>query len=146
MKNLFFKNTLKAITILLSAYILFFLLIIMFPAFGSLIAKGISMKRIFYESMITILPALIVIIPFSLILGWMSTRLKKRRLIVQLLTGILIYLISIFVAIISQSGISILNEGAGTLIIIVLWAFLAYFIFVVPLLVLGIIILERWTR
>jgi hypothetical protein len=55
-------------------------------------------------------------------------------------------LISIFVAMISHSGISIMNEGAGTLILIVLWAFLAYFIFVVPLLILGIIILERWTR
>jgi hypothetical protein len=146
MKNIFLKNTLKAIAVLLSAYILFFLLIIIFPAFGSLMNRGISLKTIIYESLITILPALLVIIPFSLILGWMTSRLKKKRLILLLLTGILIYLVSLFVAIISNSGTTLLGEGFGTVILIVLWAFLAYFIFVVPLLLIGIFILERWTR
>ncbi len=146
MKNIFLRNTLKATTILFSAYVLFFILIVVFPAFGSLINKGISLKRIIYESLITVLPALLVIIPFSLILGWMAGKLKKRRLIILLLTGILIYLLSIFVAMLSHSGISIFSEGTGTVILIVLWAFLAYFIFVIPLLILGIIILERWTR
>jgi hypothetical protein len=146
MQTPFIKNTVKSITILLSAYIGFFFLIVIFPTFGSLITKGIGLKKIIFESVIMILPALLVIIPFSLILGWMTTRLKNRRLILLLLTSILIYLISIFVAMISHSGLSIMNEGAGTLILIVLWAFLAYFIFVVPLLILGIIILERWTR
>jgi len=146
MKNLFVKNTLKAITVLFSAYILFFILIIIFPTFGSLINQGISLKRIISESLLIILPALFVIIPFSLILGWMSTKLKKRRLILLLLTGILIYILSLFVAMISHSGISIMSEGTGTLMLIIIWAFLAYFIFVVPLLIIGIIILERWTK
>jgi len=146
MKNNFIKNTLKAIIIMLSAYILFFLMIVMFPTFGSLINKGISLKKIIFESLYTILPALLVIMPFSLILGWISAKLRKRRLILLLLTGILIYLLSIFIAMLSHSGISILNEGSGTVILIVLWAFLAYFIFVVPLLIIGIVILERWTR
>jgi hypothetical protein len=146
MQNLFIKNTLKAITILLLAYIGFFFMIILFPAFGSLIAKGIGFKKIMLESLFIILPALLVIIPFGFILGWMTTRLKKRRLILLLLTAMLIYLLSIFVAMLSHSGISIMSEGVTTVILLVLWAFLAYFIFVVPLLILGIIILERWTR
>jgi len=146
MKNLFIKNTLKAIVILLAVYIIFFFMIVMFPTFSSLMNKGITLKKIITESLYTILPALLVIVPFSLILGWMSCKLKKRRVILLLLTGILIYLLSIFIAMLSHSGISILNEGAGTIILIVLWAFLAYFIFVVPLLILGIIILERWTK
>lgn len=146
MKNIFLKNSLKAIAVLMIAFVLFFITIIIFPTFGSLITKGIGLKKIISDSIIMVLPALLIIIPFGLILGWMTTKLKKRRLILLLLTGILIYLLSIFLALISHSGISILGEGVGTLILIVLWAFLAYFMFVVPFLFLGIFILERWTR
>jgi len=146
MKKNYMKNTIKAIVIMLSAYLLLFFLVILFPSFGSLLSKGINISKIIRDSLLTILPALIVIVPFSFILGWISSKARHHRLVKLLLTGIIIYFLSIFIVMLLNSGISIIQDSFSMFILLVLWAFLAYFIFVIPLLIIGIFLLEKWTR
>lgn len=139
-------NALKGISVMAVASFTFVLIISVFPIIGSLVTPGVELGKVLKQNLDLLIILLGVGIPVGIMLGILASAIKRRRLFTLILSGFIFYWLLIIVIILITTGFSFASSELGILFSLSVWAMLAYSVFTLPLITLGIFILERWTR
>jgi hypothetical protein len=140
------SNALKGIIVMATASIAFVLIISVFPIIGSLVTPGFQLGEVLKQNFDLLIILLGVGIPVGIMLGILASAIKRRRLFMLILCGFIFYWLMIIGVILLATGFSFTSSDLGILFSMSVWAMLAYSVFTLPLIMLGIFILERWTR
>lgn len=129
-----------------TASIAFVLIISVFPIIGSLITPGFELGKVLMQNLDLLIILLGVGIPVGIMLGILASAIKRRRLFTLILSGFIFYWLMIIVIVLFATGFTFSSSDLGILFSLSVWAMLAYSVFTLPLIMVGIFILERWTR
>jgi heme exporter protein D len=82
----------------------------------------------------------------SIILAIILTRIKKRRKIILITTGILGYVLSTFFSLLFMSDFHMALADFPAMLMVAFYSMIAFSLIVIPLLVFAMLVLEKWTR
>ncbi len=138
------RNTLKSLLILLLASLAFVCFITLFPLIGSLSMNNFPILQVVKDNFALLPPLCLVGILISPVLGWASTRFKRKRFLYLLMFGAAACQLAILLVMFLWSPFR--WEDTGTIFLVWVWAFLAYSFVSIPILAPAILLIERWTR
>jgi len=142
----FVLSTLKSFAVLCLGAFAFVIIITLFPLIGSLTMDHFPIMQVIKDNFSILPPLLFVSILISPILGWASTRLKKKRFLYLLLIGVGGCWMAIIAVMLIWTHFIINLNDAGNMFLLSIWAMLAYFFMSAPILAPAILLIERWTR
>lgn len=144
LKNI--SNALKGVTVMAMASFIFVLIVSLFPVIGSFVATGFELGEMLLQNIDLLIILLGVGTPVGVMIGILAPSIKRRRLFALVLFGFIFYWLAIIVVILLATGFSFSSSDLGILFSMSIWAMLAYSVFTLPLITIGVFILERQTR
>ena len=145
-KYIIFSNTLKSFTVLIIGSLVFVIIITMFPLIGSLTIDNFPILQVIKDNFKLLLPLISVSIITCPLLGWGSYKFRKKRFIKLLTIGVIGNWLAILLVMIIWSNFNLNKNDFSSFMAISIWALLTYSIFSTPILVPGVLIIEKWTR
>ena len=148
MKNFndYLVNSFKGIIMMLAASLVFVLFISVFPLIGSLTTSGFPLKNVMLDNFRLFIILALISIPLGFFIGIIAGRLKNKRMLWLIILGLLFYWLMIVLVILFMSKFSFSGKDFSDVFQLSVWAMLAYSFFAVPLVIMGVFLLERWTR
>lgn len=144
--NEYITSSFKGIAMLLAASVVFVLFISVFPLIGSLTTSGFPIKDVMLDNFHLLIILSLISIPLGFFLGIIAGRLKNKRILWMILLGLLFYWLMILLVILFMSKFSFSGQDFSDIFQLSVWAMLAYSFFAVPLVIMAVFLLERWTR
>ena len=144
LKNI--SNALKGVAVMAMASFTFVLIVSLCPVIGSLVATGFELGEMLLQNIDLLIILLGVGTPVGVMIGILAPSIKRRRLFALVLFGFIFYWLAIIVVILLATGFSFSSSDLGILFSMSIWAMLAYSVFTLPLITIGVFILERQTR
>ncbi len=142
----FFSNSFKGILMLLAASGAFVLFLSVFPLIGSITTSGFPLGKVLFDNLQLLLILCLVSIPLGFFLGSLAGKLKRKRIFWMIILGLIFYWLMILLVIMLMSKFSFSGRDFSEIIRLSDWAMLAYSMFAVPLIILAVFFLEKWTR
>ena len=148
MKNisLFLSNSFKGMLMLLAASLAFVLFISVFPLIGSFTTSGFPLGNVMLNNLHLLIILCLVSVPLGFFLGFIAGKLKKKRIFWMILLGLVLYWLIIMLVIMLMSKFSFSGSDFSYILQLSVWAMLAYSMFAMPLVILSVFFLEKWTR
>ena len=131
---------------LIAASVAFIVFISVFPAIGSLTVKAFPLKDVLIDNLKLLLILCVVSIPLGFFTGILAGKLKKKRIFWMIMLSLLFYWLMIILVIIVVSKFSLSAKDFSEVIQLSVWAMLAYSMFAMPLIIMAVFLLEKWTR
>ena len=144
--NEYIVSSFKGITMLLAASLVFVLFISVFPLIGSLTTSGFPLKDVMIDNFYLLVILALISVPLGFFLGIIAGRLKNMRILWMVLLGLLFYWLMILLVILFMSKFSFAGQDISDIFQLSVWAMLAYSFFAVPMVIMAVFLLERWTR
>jgi len=88
----------------------------------------------------------LVSIPLGFFLSFLAGKLKRKRIFWMVILGLAFYWLMILLLIMIMSKFSFSGRDFVEILQLSVWAMLAYSMFAVPMVILAVFFLERWTR
>ena len=126
--------------------ILFVSIMTLFPLIRSLTVGNFPIQQVIKDNFELLIPLFIVCILISPLFGLATYRLKKRRFLYLFIIGIGSCWIAIVLVMLMWSNFKIYNNDIGLLMLLSIWALIAYSFFSLPVLIPAIFIIEKWTQ
>jgi hypothetical protein len=144
--SIFFSNSFKGIIMLLAASLVFVFFLSVFPLIGSLTTGGFPLGSVMLDNLQLLIMLCLVSIPLGFFLGFLVGKLKKKRIFWMIILGFIFYWLMILLIIMIMAKFSFSGNDFSDILRLSAWAMLAYSMFAVPLVILAVFLLERWTR
>lgn len=144
--NEYIISSFKGILILLAASLIFVLIISAFPLIGSLTTPGFPLKNVMFDNFHLLIILSLISIPLGFFLGIIAKRLTNKRMLWMILLGFLFYWLMILLVILIMTKFSFSGRDISDIFQLSVWAMLAYSFFAVPMVIMAVFLLERWTR
>ncbi|NVO04198.1 MAG: hypothetical protein HXX09_16005 [Bacteroidetes bacterium] len=139
-------NTSKAFILLLGVCLIIISFFTFFPFINSVFTNFNGFGKIARDNFSLIIPVVICIIPFSLILGYASKIIFKKRLLKLAIIGLARYFITFFVAMLFISSLNISMADLFPMLLLGIYMSVTFAFWVYPLIFFSIFILNRWTK
>lgn len=140
------RNTLISLSVLICGSILFIIIITIFPLIGSLTVEQFPIFQVIKDNIKLLLPLLIVSVILSPFLGWASYKIANKRFLKLLVIGLIGNWLAIILTMLTWSNFNINFIDTGSYLFLSFWGVVAYSFYSLPILVPGILIIEKWTR
>ena len=131
---------------IMAASVAFILFISIFPLIGSLTTSGFPLGNVMRDNFHLLVILCLVSIPLGFFLGFLAGKLKRKRIFWMVILGLAFYWLMILLLIMIMSKFSFSGRDFVEILQLSVWAMLAYSMFAVPLVILAVFFLERWTR
>jgi hypothetical protein len=131
---------------LLAASLVFIVFISVFPLIGSFTTSGFPLKDILLDNLHLLVILCAISIPLGFFLGYLAGMLKRKRIFWMIILGLVFYWLMLLLVILAMSKFSLKGNDIVEILQLSIWAMLAYSMFAVPLVILSVFLLEKWTR
>lgn len=142
----YLANSFKGIMMLLAASLVFIIFISVFPLIGSFITSGFPLKDVLLDNLHLLVILCAISIPLGFFLGFLAGMLKRKRIFWMIILGLVFYWLMLLLVILAMSKFSLKGNDIVEILQLSVWAMLAYSMFAVPLVILAVFLLEKWTR
>jgi hypothetical protein len=148
MKNFsaYLVNSFKGIMMLLAASLVFIIFISVFPLIGLFTTSGFPLKDVLLDNLHLLVILCAISIPLGFFLGFLAGMLKRKRIFWMIILGLVFYWLMLLLVILAMSKFSLKGNDIVEILQLSVWAMLAYSMFAVPLVILAVFLLEKWTR
>lgn len=148
MKNFsdYLANSFKGIMMLLAASLVFVIFISVFPIIGSFTTSDFPLKNVLLDNLHLLVILCAISIPLGFFLGFLAGMLKRKRIFWMIMLGLVFYWLMLLLVILAVSKFSLKGNDIVEILQLSVWAMLAYSMFAVPLVILAVFLLEKWTR
>jgi hypothetical protein len=140
------SNSIKSFLILLLSSLIFVTIITLFPLIGSLTIDNIPIGQVIKDNLKLLVPLIFVSLIISPFLGWASLKILKKRILTLTAIGLVGNWIAIIFVMLIWSNFNVNKNEIDSYLFLSLWAFVAYSVFSIPIIVPSILIIEKWTR
>ena len=140
------SNSIKSFLILLLSSLIFLTIITLFPLIGSLTIDNIPIGQVIKDNLKLLVPLIFVSLIISPFLGWASLKILKKRILTLTAIGLVGNWIAIIFVMLIWSNFNVNKNEIDSYLFLSLWAFVAYSVFSIPIIVPSILIIEKWTR
>lgn len=140
------SNSIKSFLILLLSTLIFVTIITLFPLIGSLTIDNIPIGQVIKDNLKLLVLLIFVSLIISPFLGWASLKILKKRILTLTAIGLVGNWIAIIFVMLIWSNFNVNKNEIDSYLFLSLWAFVAYSVFSIPIIVPSILIIEKWTR
>jgi hypothetical protein len=144
--NTFIVNSFKGVLMLLAASLVFIIFISIFPFIGSFTTSGFPLKSVLLDNLHLLVILCAICIPLGFFLGFLAGMLKRKRIFWMIMLGLIFYWLMLLLVILAMSKFSLKGNDIVEILQLSVWAMLTYSMFAVPLVILAVFLLEKWTR
>ena len=131
---------------LMAASFVFVTFISFFPIIGSFTTSGFPLKDVLLDNLHLLVILCATSIPLGFFLGFLAGMLKRKRIFWMIMLGLVFYWLMLLLVILVMSKFSLKGNDIVEILQLSVWAMLAYSMFAVPLVILAVFLLEKWTR
>ena len=131
---------------MLAASVAFIAIITFFPLIGSLTVDNFPLRNVLLDNLHLLVMLCAISIPFGFFLGFIASILERKRIFWMIIIGLIFYWLILLLVILAMSKFSLNGNDFVEILQLSVWAMLAYSMFAVPLVILAVFLLEKWTR
>ncbi len=139
------SNILKSAVTLFASNFVVILLIIISSLPGAISLENFPIKTVVLQNLTLLLPLSVTAIIFTPLFGYTTTKATINRFLKLFILGILYFWVCVISTLLFMSNGELLKEGFMILYLSV-FAMMAMALFVLPVLIPGVYLLEKWTR
>ena len=140
------REAFKSVIVLAAASVVFIMALIFFTLTGSIASGSFTLGRMITDDFYLLLTLLAVSIPLGILIAPLAVSVNRKHLFWLLTFALVVYWFVILLSIFLMSKFSLNGKDLAEVFQLSVWAMLAYSYFAVPIMLLSVFLLARWTK